>query len=335
MSDTIQSNLTEKSFAQTAVTSRHATTDQSESFRIGDKIVRIDSMASKQGPSAHVPFTEDQQVVQDQTPQARWQDAIGTIEMGLGNIVQNDQALQQAKAEMQSHRAKVVSVRRPLDIQPAWEVEYFRWPRLSRRLLKAHRELFDTIGGQLLSELQPTQSRIGVCSTFPREGKTTIATCLARWSALSGRRTLLIDADVEKPTMTAISGLDCAFGWQAILDADIPASETMIRSTESGLVFMPSRTERSPLMVEKSLAQLSVITFQMKYEFDVVVVDMGNIDNVCAHGKPDMDVVDAMLVTRDPSQTSVGQAMDTRNVLSNLGVRKTFVAQNFARRDVA
>ena len=98
MSDTIQSNLTEKSFAQTAVTSRHATTDQSESFRIGDKIVRIDSMASKQGPSAHVPFTEDQQVVQDQTPQARWQDALGTIEMGLGNIVQNDQALQQAKA---------------------------------------------------------------------------------------------------------------------------------------------------------------------------------------------------------------------------------------------
>jgi MinD-like ATPase involved in chromosome partitioning or flagellar assembly len=201
--------------------------------------------------------------------------------------------------------------------------------------LNTHQQLFDQIGGRLLSDLQPTRARIGVCSTFPREGKTTIATCLARWAALSGKRTLLIDADIERPKMTVMCGLDCTFGWQSILDADIPASETMIRSIESGLVFMPSRAGAVPVITDKAIDRMSMITFQMKYEFDVVVIDMGTIDNICAHGTQGMDIVDAMLVTRDPSRTSVGQMMDTRRVLKNIGIGTTYVAQNFARQDVA
>lgn len=264
---------------------------------------------------------------------------------GLGDVVANDAALQQAAREMQElftpvdtsvgEEAGTQPTSGTLKIKPAWEVDYFRWPRLSRRLLKTHQSLFDQIGGKVLSDLQPTQSRIGVCSTFAREGKTTIATCLARWAAQNGKRTLLIDADIERPRMTVMCGLDCTFGWQSILDADIPMSETMIRSLESGLVFMPSRSGTVPVITDKSIDRLSQVTFQMKYEFDVVVIDMGTIDNICAHGSKRMDVVDAMLVARDPSRTSVGQMMDTRKVLANLGIPRTYVAQNFARQDVA
>lgn len=320
--------------------------DQGQSFRVGNKIIRIDAASIETPPEPHL--TPELRSTPEPTTSApttgHWSDIIGVIdtndvmEMGLGDIAENNLAMQQAAREMARLHASPTSSGKTAgmpQIKPAWEVDYFRWPRLSRRLLKMHRELFDQIGNQLLKDLQPTRSRIGVCSTFSREGKTTIATCLARWSARTGRRTLLIDADVERPRMTVMCGLDCTFGWQSILDADIPASETMIRSMESGLIFMPSRSGSLPVITDKAIDRLSTITFQMKYEFDVVVVDMGTIDNICAHGNEGMDVVDAMLVTRDPSRTSVGQMMDTRRVLNNLGISKTYVAQNFARRDVA
>ena len=133
--------------------------------------------------------------------------------MGIGNVVENNKALQQAAMEMAGTHTTTPLRTGPLRLKPAWEVEYFRWPRLARRLLKTQMALFDQIGGQIIKELQPTQARVGICSTFPREGKSTIAICLARWAASRGKRALLIDADVEQPRLTVMSGLDCEFGW--------------------------------------------------------------------------------------------------------------------------
>ncbi|MCP4080734.1 MAG: hypothetical protein P8J91_01330 [Pirellulaceae bacterium] len=298
-------------------------------FKIGDKTVRIDPAVQRSMESPHVRLENIAMAALEAPPTSTsWNEGVGVVEMGLGNVVENNQAFQQAAQEASVQAPEGVISRK---IQPAWEVDYFRWPRLARRLLQTHQELFDQIGDQVLGDLQSTRSRIGVCSTFQREGKTTLATCLARWSALQGKRTLLIDADIERPKMTLMCGLSLTFGWQSLLETDIPASEAMVRSVESGLVFMPSRVNTQPLISNKSIDRLSMITFQMKYEFDVVVVDMGTIDNICAYGDPDMDVVDAMLVTRDPSRTSLGQVMDTRRVLENQGVKKSYVAQNFTR----
>ncbi|MGI9517705.1 MAG: tyrosine-protein kinase family protein [Pirellulaceae bacterium] len=306
---------------------------RTQSWRVGDKIVRVDAASIVTPTDPHLETDE----LQDTTDQAfaAWADGTGTIEMGIGNVVENNAALQQAAEEMAGTYTSVPVETGPLKIKPAWEVDYFPWPRIARRLLSTHHALFDQIGSQILGDLQPTRSRIGICSTFPREGKTTLAICLARWAANSGKRTVLIDADVERPQMTAMTGLDCVHGWRSILELDMPISETMIRSVENGLTFIPNPLGSRPLAQEKVLAGLATIAFQLKYEFDVVIIDLGKIDNVCAHGTSDMDLVDATLITRDPSQTSVGQMMDTRRVLGNIGMTRTYVAQNFARNRVA
>ncbi len=306
---------------------------RAQSWRVGDKIVRVDA-ASIVTPGD--PHLESDQL-QDTNDQAitAWAAGSGTIEMGIGDVVENNAALQEAAREIAGTITDVPVQTGPLNIKPAWEVDYFPWPRIARRLLSTHHALFDQIGTQILSDLQPTRSRIGICSTFPREGKTTLAICLARWAANSGRRTLLIDADVERPQMTAMTGLECAHGWREILEMDMPISETMIRSAENGLTFIPNPLGTKPYVQEKVLAGLATITFQLKYEFDVVIIDLGKIDNVCAHGTSEMDLVDATLITRDPSLTSVGQMMDTRRVLDNIGMKRTYVAQNFARSRVA
>ena len=299
-------------------------------YQIGNKTVRLDLPSNSQERRPHLlPSNVAFAVAESHDEVLDFSWGAGVVEMGLGNVVENNAAFLQSSKEA----ARLEQSGQPSSkvTKPAWEVDYFPWPRVSRKLLQTHQGLFDQIGEQVLEELQTSRSRIGVCSTFQREGKTTLATCLARWSALKGKRTLLIDADVERPKMTLMCGMDMAFGWQSLLDTDIPASEAMVRSVESGLIFMPSRVTVPSNMDAKSIDRLSMITFQMKYEFDVVVVDMGTIDNVCAHGDPAMDVVDAMLITRDPTKTSLGQAMDTRTVLENHGLKKIYVAQNFAR----
>lgn len=304
-------------------------TEPTIQYRVGDKTVRLDSPTRSQVRPHHVPTHVSYASVEASADVSEFSWGVGVVELGLGNVVENNAALRQNALE--AARLENTSSSVSKNIKAAWEVDYFPWPRVSRKLLQTYQGLFDQIGEQILAELQTSRSRIGVCSTFQREGKTTLATCLARWSALKGKRTLLIDADVERPKMTLMCGMDMAFGWQSLLDTDISASEAMVRSVESGLIFMPSRVTSPPNMDAKSIDRLSMITFQMKYEFEVVIVDMGTIDDVCAHGDPAMDVVDAMLIARDPTKTSLGQAMDTRTVLENHGVKKIYVAQNFAR----
>jgi hypothetical protein len=301
-----------------------------QEYRIGDKFVRVDNAVARGPAPAHF-TTETGSVPGLAHPQAP---GSGTIEMGIGHVVDNNVALQQA-VHVAGTSTTVPIPTGPLNIRPSWEVDYFRWPRLVRRLLKLHFELFGQIGDHLLAHTAPTRRRIGICSSFPREGKTTLAICLARWAALSGYRTLLIDADVDRPQLTHCSGVDIGYGWRDAIQSDLLLSEVLIRSVESGLTLLPGTLSSRSLVHNKALDQLCTITFQMKYEFDIVVLDLGTIESICAHGSEGMDLVDTMLIARDPSRSSFGQTMDTRTVLHSLGVVNTFVAQNFARGKVA
>jgi Mrp family chromosome partitioning ATPase len=297
--------------------------------QVGDKTIRIDARTDRPVPSPHhLPDPAEPPPPESAIAQA----ATGTIEMGLGYVVHNNDNLQAIAEAMAGTRLTVPMPTGPLDIRPAWEVDYFRWPRLARRMLKMHFPLFDQIGNHLLAETRPTQRRVGICSTFAREGKSMMSICLSRWSALAKRRAILIDGDVDHPGLTTSSGLECGFGWRDVTESDSTLAEVMIRSVETGLTFVPANTGKPAAFQNKVLDGLATVSFQLKYEFDIVLVDLGTIENLCVHSSEGCDLVDFVVIVRDPARTSVGQLMDTRRILSNLGMNKTVVAENFARR---
>ncbi len=292
-------------------------------FDIDGTIVRVESQHLDTVPAAHASL--------DSATDLAWQESTGSVDLGFLNVASNNLALQQAAEELAQSVVTTEQGPRVLRIEPAWEVDSFRWPQIVDQLLSQHATLIDDMSQAILANLQPTRCRIGLCSTHPREGKSTIAICLARWAALTGRRTLLIDADVENPQLTVKSGLRPNISWRQAIQLDLPLSEILVRSAETGLVVMPARPGHRPPIHEKALNELCDMVFQLKYEFDVVIIDLGTVENICAHGTEGMDLVDTMLVIRDQSRTSNGQALESRQVLKNLGMNQTSIAENFAR----
>jgi capsular exopolysaccharide synthesis family protein len=84
-------------------------------------------------------------------------------------------------------------------------------------------EVFRTLRTTLAFSNEPT-SRLVVTSTEPGDGKTTVLANLAVAFAQSGKRTLVIDADMRRPGLTAMIDLRGPQGLSKILRSDLPIS---------------------------------------------------------------------------------------------------------------
>ncbi len=84
-------------------------------------------------------------------------------------------------------------------------------------------EVFRTLRTTLAFTNKPT-NRLVVTSTEPGDGKTTVLANLAVAFAQSGKRTLVIDADMRRPGLTAMIDLRGPQGLSNILRSDLPIS---------------------------------------------------------------------------------------------------------------
>ena len=92
-------------------------------------------------------------------------------------------------------------------------------------------EAFRTLRTALAFSGEPT-TRLVVTSTEPGDGKTTVLANLAVAFAQSGKRTLLIDADMRRPGLTSLMDLKGQQGLSTILRSELP-----LNSTTAGNLF--------------------------------------------------------------------------------------------------
>ncbi|HTJ56932.1 MAG TPA: GNVR domain-containing protein [Devosiaceae bacterium] len=116
-----------------------------------------------------------------------------------------------------------------------------------------------------------------VTSTGAGEGKTVVSLSIARSFAISGRRTLLIDADSRRGDLRRHLKLSPAHNWSDIVDwARAPREEfrtllTQDRLTDlDTLIWYRGNSKESP---EGSYVELTKILAAAKRNFDVVIVD--------------------------------------------------------------
>jgi capsular exopolysaccharide synthesis family protein len=141
--------------------------------------------------------------------------------------------------------------------------------------------------------------KILVTSSVPQEGKSTVAANLACTLARRARqRTLLLDGDLRRPSLSHIFGLGKIPGICEWLQGDSGPGESIYHLEEAGLWILPAgSTPRNPLELMQS-GRLSSLMEQLTAWFDWIVVDTPPILPL-ADTSVWMRVVDgALLVTR-------------------------------------
>jgi polysaccharide biosynthesis transport protein len=127
-------------------------------------------------------------------------------------------------------------------------------------------------------------SSLLVTSTRPGEGKSVTSYAVARNMARAGKRVLLIDADLRKPTF--VSSRDDGYGLAHLLGTDEPLAGYVETTQEDNLSLLPVGRFIGSAAELLSSTRLPIILAEAKSRYDMVVVD----------GPPVLGLTDAPLL---------------------------------------
>lgn len=212
--------------------------------------------------------------------------------------------------------------------------------RGSERLPQGEAEAFQMLRANLrhLKEAEEPRSLV-VTSTSPAEGKTTVALQLARADAMIGHRVLLIEADLRRPALGKVLGIDDRRGLGSYLverevdvadvirkvplsiSADGQAPRASMDVIVAGdLPAHPAGAVNSPRM-----SQL----IEWAHEtYDLVVIDTSPAGSV-ADAVPLMAQVDAVVVVGRLGKLNARQATRLRGQLERVGAPTSGLVATF------
>jgi Mrp family chromosome partitioning ATPase len=152
------------------------------------------------------------------------------------------------------------------------------WPKTVDELIGRQWNAISQLGRSAVANSRDDTPRIGVTSVRRGEGRTTLAIALARWSALTGRKTLLVDGDLRRAGIGDALHLGRIPDWrQSSVAFGIDDSIVSCRSLPLGLLSQRQEsTGEEPETLEKMLMLLAVA----EQGFDCCFIDLGPIDEL-------------------------------------------------------
>lgn len=137
--------------------------------------------------------------------------------------------------------------------------------------------IFKNIAARVLNyhdESKPAPKVIALMSSVSAEGKTTIAESLARVLAKSGKRTLLVDCDLRRRTLSRRMGFATEHGLADFLQNSNEKFETrVVKTVDKNFEFMPSGMSSVDAMELISGANYSDFIEAMRHYYEVIVID--------------------------------------------------------------
>src|SRR5690606_4029097 len=114
---------------------------------------------------------------------------------------------------------------------------------------------------------------IVVTSAVPNEGKTTMSLCLARISAMSGQRVVLVDCDLRRHSASELVAASARIGLLDVLSGQGDWRGALVQDPASQAFVLPALSSRfTPQEVFASAAMARLVE-ELRAEFDLVILD--------------------------------------------------------------
>jgi succinoglycan biosynthesis transport protein ExoP len=127
-----------------------------------------------------------------------------------------------------------------------------------------------------IDEASRNHKVIGVTSTVPGEGKSTVASNLAESIAHSGKRVILLDGDLRNPTLTRALAVDAKAGLLEVLNNQISLDDAISVDEETSLSFLPALLQSRVVHTNEILASEATkkLIDRLRDTYDYVIVDL-------------------------------------------------------------
>jgi capsular exopolysaccharide synthesis family protein len=132
----------------------------------------------------------------------------------------------------------------------------------------------------LANAAQPVRC-IGVTSSMPREGKSTVASNLAALFSRSGSRTLVIDADTYKSTLTKHFAPEATTGLIEAVEDPTQAKRGIVPAKGGGFDLLPAAN--GPMANSADIlgsAKMRALLQDLLQSYDIIVVDLPPLKSV-------------------------------------------------------
>jgi polysaccharide biosynthesis transport protein len=120
---------------------------------------------------------------------------------------------------------------------------------------------------------------IGITSTVPEEGKSTVASNLAELIAHAGKRVILLDGDLRNPSLTRALAPNCKAGLLEVLDGQMALDDAVYFDEETGLRFLPVVLKSGLAFTNEILASDVFKNFvdELRADNDYVIIDLSPV----------------------------------------------------------
>jgi len=132
---------------------------------------------------------------------------------------------------------------------------------------------------KLAIDLNPTNTSnkiIGITSSLPNEGKSTIAVSLAQLIGHAGKKVIIVDCDLRNPSLSSNLAPRATAGIVDVLSGARSLEESIWRDPETNLAFLPA-AKRGPLFHTSeilSAEQTRKLFDRLRETYDYVVIDL-------------------------------------------------------------